>query len=829
MKKLKMPKVMLVFGGLVIVVSGYLFAWLFHDLPPLDQIYAARPLPSVQITDRHGRLLYEALDTNWGRQQFVDLDVIPDDLQAATIATEDRYFYENPGVDVIGIVRSVWINFRGGETIAGGSTITQQVARNMLLEPDERYERTLRRKLRESVLAWQLTRYFNKREILNLYLNNMYYGGLSYGVDAAARTYFGKPVSDLGLAECALIAGLPQAPAIYNPFSDPRAAEGRQKIVLGLMEKQGYITSEERLLAEREQLQYSAAPFPSEALHFVLMVRSELDHLITPEVLATSGGILVETTLDLDWQHTAEQSIAYQLNFLEDGPNKFDHNLNSMALTALNPGSGEILAMVGSPDYFDDEHGGAINMALSPRQPGSALKPMVYAAAFEMDAAIPWTAATMILDVQTSFVTRDGESYTPANYDSMEHGPVLVRQALGSSLNIPAVIALDKIGMETFFNLAARLGLDELGKQEDQDLSLALGGGAVRLLDLTAAYATFANGGYRVDPISIHKIVTSSGEIIYESSPPQPERVMDARVAWLISDILSDDTARVLGFGPHSVLELDRPAAVKTGTTTSFHDNWAVGYTPDLVVGVWAGNTNHESMRAITGLTGTAPIWHQFMRAVLSGKPELPFDRPDGLVQVEICGLSGLLPTEACQNRQLEWFIVGTEPLEEDTFHQMVAVDVRTRTIAADSTPEESIENWVVLDLPPQTHAWARRSGLVLLSDLIPVDYGSTTEFLSGDETGVWLRSPPAQAVYFLSNSIPKGAQKIEIEALAETHFSGVKFWLDGVQVAEFDTPPYRAWLPLEVGEHQVWAEAQRQDGEWISSPRVLFEVRSRE
>jgi penicillin-binding protein 1C len=828
MMRLKYRTWLLVGAILATIAITLIYTWLFHDLPAINQINEQRPIPSVQITDRRGRLLYESLDTDWGRQHFVSLETIPNDLLLATIATEDRNFYENPGVDMVGIVRSVWINLQGGETIAGGSTITQQVARNLLLDTDERYERTVRRKLRETALAWQLTQRFSKDEVLELYLNNMYYGGLSYGVDGAARTYFGKPVSDLGLAECALIAGLPQAPAIYNPFSNPEAAQERQMIVLGLMEKHGFISSKTRQLAEREQLQYSTAPFPSEALHFVLMVRSEMDALITPEVLATSGGIIVQTTLDLDWQKKAEKSIFYQMKFLEEGPNQFDHNLNSMALTALDPENGEILALVGSPDYFDVEHGGAINMALSPRQPGSALKPIVYAAAFDPTSAAPWTAATMILDVQTSFITHDGEAYIPANFDSLEHGPVLVRNALGSSLNIPAVITLDQIGLESLFNLTNRLGLDSIGQPEDHDLSLALGGGEVSLLDLTAAYGALANGGYRIEPFSIQKITNSHGENIYEGRSAQAERVLDERVAWLISDILGDDTARVLGFGPHSVLELDRPAAVKTGTTTSFHDNWTVGYTPDLVVGVWAGNTNYEPMREITGLTGAAPVWHQFVRAVLDEQPERDFVRPDGLTQVEICSLSGLLPTEDCQNRRLEWFIEGTEPGDVDYLHYTVEVDVRTSTLAGESTPDEWRALWVVLDLPPEARAWARRSGLVLLSDLIAPGEGAVGG--SGtDEDTIRLHSPAANAVYFLSDSIPRDSQKIEIEALGESTFTEVSLWVDGYQYAVFTELPYRVLWQLEAGGHKFWAEAQGADGARVVSSTIEIEVRTKE
>jgi membrane peptidoglycan carboxypeptidase len=383
---------------------------------------------------------------------------------------------------------------RGGEALAGGSTITQQVARNLLLDDAERGERSLRRKLREAFLAWRLTNYFTKDEVLAFYLNQTYYGGMAYGLEAAAQTFFGKPAAQLDLAECAMLAGLPQAPAIYNPYTDLAAARARQSIVLRLMEQDGYITTEQRQLAEREALILAEKPYPIEAPHFVMMVRAELDRLFSAQEIYQHGGLVVRTTLDLDWQKLAEEAIWHHLEQLEHSEDGLGHNVNSAALVALDPSTGEILALVGSPDYFDGAHAGAINMALAPRQPGSAIKPLVYAAA--LDPSSPgggWTAATMLLDVSTSFVTHEGQAYMPANYDLREHGPVLVREALASSLNIPAVLTLQHVGLENFSSLAKKLGISTLGDPHSYDLSLALGGGEVRLVELTAAYAVFAN------------------------------------------------------------------------------------------------------------------------------------------------------------------------------------------------------------------------------------------------------------------------------------------------------------------------------------------------
>ena len=599
------------------------------------------------------------------------LDQIPQDCQDATIATEDAHFYSHIGVDPAGILRALRINVEGGEVLAGGSTITQQVARNLLLDPQQRAERTLLRKLRESVLAIRLTLAYSRADILTLYLNQTYYGNLAYGIDAAARSYFGQDAATLDLAQCAMLAGLPQAPALYNPLENPDAAKARQEVVLGLMQAQGTITAEESRRALAEPFQYAAVPFPIEAPHFVMAVWEDLLARYPEELYR--GGLTVTTTLDLDWEHAAERIAQRQLARLNtpDARSGETHNVNNAALVALDPYTGQVLAMLGSPDYFDDRISGAYNAALAPRQPGSALKPFTYAAAFDPTRPDPWTAATMVLDVETPFITQRLESYTPANFGLVEHGPVRVREALASSYNIPAVVALDHIGVDTLVQLLTRLGVSTLADNPDLDLAVTLGGGEVRLLELAQAYAALANGGSPVEAVTILKVEDADGNVLYEWEPrPLARPVLDERVAWLITDILSDNEARLPSFGPASALQIGRPAAAKTGTTTDFRDNWTMGYTPNLVVGVWVGNADNSAMRNTTGLSGAGPIWHDFMREVLRGQPELTFTRPEGLTRVEVCALSGLLPTPACANRVREWFIDGTEPTEPDPYYQ---------------------------------------------------------------------------------------------------------------------------------------------------------------
>ncbi|MEW5941471.1 MAG: transglycosylase domain-containing protein, partial [Chloroflexota bacterium] len=716
------------------------------------------------------------------------------------------------------VVRALWINIQGGETLAGGSTITQQVARNLLLS-DELGTRSLRRKVREIVLAWQMTRRLSKDEILALYLNQTYYGGLAYGVEAASQTYFGKSATGLTLPECALLAGLPQSPSLYNPFTNPDAARDRQLVALGLMEKDGYITTEERALAEETTLHYTETPYPIRAPHFVWMIKSQLDALSASGEInfAAQQSLVVRTTLDLNIQQIAEDAIARQLkDYRERAP---EQNVNNAAALVLDPRTGEMLALVGSADYFDDSIAGAVNMAISPRQPGSAFKPFLYAQALDPRGPARWTAATPMLDVTTTFPTHEGLSYTPKNYDGREHGLVPVREALASSLNIPAVLTLQQVGIANTIHFAGQLGVTTLGDPNEYDLSLALGGGQMSLLELTSAYAVLANGGVKTDHSAILDIRDADGTLLYRSDPTPSLQILDPRVVWLLSDILSDDEARALGFGRDSTLKIDRPAAVKTGTTTNFHDNWTIGYTPDLVVGVWVGNSDYKAMKDVTGLTGAAPIWHEVIRKALEGKPKTNFVRPEGLIQVEVCALSGLLPTSFCDHTRVEWFIEGTEPTQPDNIYQQVTIDALTGQLATVSTPLERRRTIIVLDLPITLHPWARAQGLPLLAD-IPLAGAATVQ------PQIALISPRPNTTYRLDPTFDPSAQKLLIEAVAGAGIVQVTIWVDGIPHATFNTSPYQAWWQLSVGEHRFWATGVTVGGGIVTSEAVTITVR---
>ena len=821
---------------LFLCLSASFAAWrlLIVDLPSIDRLTENLVVPSTRILARDGRLLYEITDPAGVHHTTVPLAQIPLALRQATIATEDASFYSNPGVDIVGIVRALWINATGGEVLAGGSTITQQVARNMLLDPQERAQRTITRKLRESILAWRLSQAYAKDDILALYLNQTYYGHLAYGVEAAAHTYFGKPAASLDLAEGALLAGLPQSPSVYDPLLYPQAAKTRQAVVLDLMVKHGDISAEAARLAKAESLQYAASAFPIEAPHFVFYVWNLLEQKYGPDVL--NSGLTVQTTLDLDLTRAA-QSIA-QRRLAEIANRKgAPANATDAALVALDPRTGQILAMLGSPDYFSAPNAGAVNLALAPRQPGSAIKPITYAAAFSPEYcpkansgpsssfiphnsffSCPWTPATMILDVRTAFTTKEGFSYVPQDYDRAYHGPVSAREALAGSLNLPAVITLDHIGLPTLLGLAGRMGLTTLSDADRYGLALTLGGGEVRLLDLTAAYGALANGGTRVEPAAILKVQDAAGKVIEQWRPNPGARVVDERVAFLISDILSDNNARAPTFGFNSVLQIGRPAAVKTGTTTDYRDNWTLGYTPDLAAGVWVGNADDAPMGNLSGVSGAGPIWHDFMRAALAGKPESSFAQPAGLARAEVCVPSGLLPTGLCPRTRSEWFLNGTVPTQPDNLYQSFPLDTRTGGLAAPSTPVQFVISKTFLVLPPAARDWAIQNG-------IPQPPAGALAVPAGQAAPLRISSPDPNTVYQVSPRLPRPSQQVPFQVIAVGPLQSVTFNLDGQALGTVSAAPFQLWWALAPGRHTLQAQARLADGQSVSSEAVEFQV----
>lgn len=656
---------MLLAGG---VTAGVVYASLADELQTnlatIEAIGRRQVFQSTKIYDRNGRLLNEVFEE--GRRTRVRLSDVPVHMRQATIAVEDDTFYTNPGIDVAGIARSAWRLLRYRQIMGGGSTITQQLVRHVAFSYEERISQSYVRKLKEWILALILTRQRSKDEILEYYLNEIYYGNLAYGAEAAAQTFFGKSISEVTLAESAMLAGLPQLPYVLDPFTDLEAVKRRQRTVLNLMVRNGFISQAEADAAFEEPLKLIPPKIDLLAPHFVVYVRQQLEEMFGPDQVGR-GGLTVYTTLDLRFQQLAEKLAREHVAELRE-----EHNLTNAALVALQPGTGQILAMLGSVDYEDDSIDGRVNVAIRERQPGSSIKPITYVTAFEQGI----TPATVIWDVETEIpLEEEGEIYRPQNYDEEFHGPVRVRDALANSYNVPAIKVLRQVGVAETLDTAHRMGIQGLRHPpEYYGLSLTLGGGEVTLLDLTTAYATLSNEGKYVAPWAIAWVADSEGRVIYKHDPPEPVQVLDPRAVYLVTDILSDNAARTPEFGPNSSLKVSQPAAAKTGTTNDFRDNWTLGYTPYLTVGVWAGNSDNSPMVKSSGLTGAGPLWHDFMEGVFAS-PELlselreivsplpqTFERPAGIVEAEVCVLASLQePTAECPEKRREVFIQPDE------------------------------------------------------------------------------------------------------------------------------------------------------------------------
>ncbi len=789
-------------------------------LLPLPGAPAARPLPeSTKILDRDGRLLYDSAGPADAHHTYVPLAQIPTSLREALIATEDAGFYKNPGIDVRAVVRAGLTNLRHGEVQSGGSTITQQLARNLYFEPPERSSKNPFRKVREAVLALRLDRSLSKDEILEQFLNRVYFGNLAYGVEAAAHTYFGKAAHDLDLAESALLVGLLQSPGAYDPFTRVDAAKERQRTVLIRMVDEGYLTSAEADAAWAEPLSLNTTPFPVEAPHFVAWVRDQLPALVGESAVA-GGDLRVYTSLDLDLQRSAQASVAWHVGELRD------HGVTNGAVVAIEPATGHILAMVGSVDYFDADIDGAVNVALADRQPGSAIKPVVYAAALEAG----FTAASPLLDVPTSLNTLRGEPYAPNNYDHTFHGIVPLREALASSYNVPAVRVLAAIGVGRAFEMGQRLGLTTFREVSRYDLSLTLGGGEVRLLDLTAAYAAFAAGGTRVEPIAVLRVEDGAGHVLYQAPSPRHELVVSAQTAYLISDILSDNDARAPTFGLHSPLHLDRPAAVKTGTTSDFRDNWTVGYSPGLAVGVWVGNADNSPMRNVSGVDGAAPVWRDVMLTALKGTRPEAFAEPEGIERVLVCLPSGLLPASYCQRQRLEVFAEGTAPTDQDDYYRPLLVcDATGEAVEErDTACPGSVSERVFAFVPTEAIPWAREAGLALppvppYSTTFDIIAGTWQDMAGAGHIPLRLVSPVDGTVLHMSRELNAEDQALRIEALPATAARSVELYVDGAVVGRFGGGPYEVWWQLSPGDHEMRARALDPAGKetWSSTARV--------
>lgn len=615
--------------AIFLIVQSVLIFKLASELPSPNRITLTRPM-TTQILDREGRLLYQIYE---GRnRELTDIDDLPEHLIQATVAIEDKRFFSHPGVDPLGVLRALKTNINEGK-MEGGSTITQQLIKNTLLTPDQ----TIARKIKEAVLAFWTESIYSKKEILQMYFNESPYGGPAWGIEAAARMYFGKSARDLNLAESAYLAGLPAAPTSFSPHGiHPEKGKERQREVLRRMAEDKYISQAQANETLSQSLTFQPPTSDIKAPHFVMYVRSLLAQKYGERVVS-QGGLKITTTLDLNLQEMTEEAVEKRLAELGK------MNVGNGAAMITDAKNGQILAMVGSRDYFSPA-GGNYNTSLALRQPGSSIKPVTYAAAFKEG----FSPGSILLDTPTTFTNPWGQGYSPVNYDGRFHGPVTIRTALSSSYNVPAVKMLGIIGVPAMVQTAREMGITTWNKPDNFGLSLTLGAGAVRMIDMMSVYGTFASGGIRFTPEALLAVTDSYGNTLENRRETKGKRVLTEEISYLINHILSDPKARAPAFGTRSLLEIpQRTVAVKTGTSDDKRDNWAFGYTPEFVVGAWVGNNDYSPMdpKLASGITGATPIWHDIMTYLTSGRPDMAFRRPAGIIETVVNGYKDLAIT----------------------------------------------------------------------------------------------------------------------------------------------------------------------------------------
>lgn len=615
--KHKFSKIILILAAAGIIISGLIFLWaLFIAMPTFGRLENIKSAESTKIYDRTGNvILYDVYGEV--KRTYIPFDEIPRNLKNATIAIEDDNFYQHNGISILSIFRAFGVNLLHGRIKQGGSTITQQLIKNTFLTP----EQTLTRKVKELILALKIEKKYSKDEILNFYLNEIPYGSNNYGAEAASEGFFGKHAKDLDLAESAYLAALPKAPTHYSPFGEHRdELERRKNLVLQRLKDLNYISEAEFNEAKAEKVKFLSQKYQGiKAPHFVMYIRDELVKKYGEEMVE-KGGLKVTTTLDWELQDKAEQIVS---DYAKQNEKNF--NAKNAGMTAIDPKTGQILVMVGSRNYFDTQNEGNFNVTTAKRQPGSSFKPFVYATAFKKG----YTPDTVVFDLPTNFGSQGAEPYTPQNYDNIFRGPISLRNALAQSVNIPAVKILYLAGIKDSLQTARDLGITTLAAASRYGLTLVLGGGEVKLLEMTGAYAAFANDGKRNDITGILEVKDKNDNVLYKFR--QRERqVIDSNISRMITDILTDNTARTPAFGNNSYLYFPgKQIAVKTGTTNNYRDAWIIGYTPNFSLGVWSGNNDNTPMQKKVAGFIVAPMWHAFFEEAFKKYPPEDFPKPD--------------------------------------------------------------------------------------------------------------------------------------------------------------------------------------------------------
>lgn len=763
----------------LVFLTAFAFAWFSKDLPTPTKIANAKPTESTKIYDRTGTtLLYE---TGEEKRTIVQSDQISQYLKDATISTEDANFYKHHGVDVLEIVKAVGSRLIGRSArLRGASTITQQFVKNSLLTPD----RSFVRKIKEAILAVELEFMFNKDQILTMYLNEIPYGNANGGAEAAAKMYFGKSAKDLDIAESATLAAIPQAPTYYSPYgTHADALIGRRDYVLDQMLKYGKITQAETDLAKAEDTTTVGKDLKARtetilAPHFAMYVLEQVAGQYGEDVVQKQG-LKIITTLDYDKQKMAQDAISTGV------PKLTKYGASNGALVAVDPKTGQILAMVGSKDYFDNSIDGQVNVADSPRQPGSSFKPIAYATLFKQPDFSP---SRILYDFETDF----GGGYIPHNYNGKSNGPVTMRQALSNSLNVPAVKVMSLAGIDNVLRTASDFGITSLTQRDRYGLSLVLGAGEVRPVEMAGAFSVFATGGTKNDVTPILKITDTSNKVLYDFDKDHKtgQQVLDPQIAYEISNILSDNNSRSLVFGTRTSLYFpDRTVAVKTGTTSDFKDAWSVGYTPSLAVAVWTGNSDGTKMKSgADGSVVAAPIFHNFIDLALAKTPNEDFAKPDGIQTVTVERYSNKLPSTYSTQTTTDIFATWQVPTDQDTSHKVVKLCKGTNLLAPDNAPESMIETKVFADVHSErpdnpnwenpVRAWAIANGLV--SSDIPTAYCDINA-IAGSIT---INAPTNGAKV-------SGTTLVTVAAVSPAGITKVEYYIDDVLIGTSTASPF--------------------------------------
>ncbi len=758
-----------------------LWAWVWY-VPFPHELLSYDNLSSTRIVDRHGRSLREVLGAKDGRESLAGIDAISQPMLEATVEAEDRRFWSHSGVDVFAIARAAWQDVTNLRVVSGASTITQQVVK-MIMHGSR--SRTLPNKIEEAVWAIRLDKLVRKRTILEEYLNRAPYGNQLFGVRAASRMYFDKPPSQLTLAEAALLAGIPRAPSLNNPYANFARATKVQHQILKLMHQRGTITDDEYERATSEKLVIKGRRGRVLAAHFTDYVASQLPRTDRPQK--------VETTLDLDLQKKVAGIVRSELGRLKK------KNLHQAAVVVLDTRTSEVLAWVGSRDYWDTTYDGANDGVLARRQPGSALKPFVYGMYLEQGG----TAADMLPDFPQQFPAKDGV-YIPKNYDQRYHGPISVREALASSLNIPAVVVAQRVGVDKIRKKLRELGFDTLDASADHyGLGIVLGNGEVRLVDLAGAYATLGRLGVE-KPVRVFRGAAPDAA---KTADPNDGRAYSAQTSYILLDILSDDAARARGFGRYSPLYFPYKVAAKTGTSAGFRDNWAVGVTPEYTVAVWAGNFDAKPMNGSSGITGAAPIMRQVMQALYpnaANAADVPwYEPPTGVAEHAVCNLSGRRPGAHCPATHLELFEKGTLADKPCDMHQVRRIDTRNGLLAGPHCPARFVERRPFLKVPTAWTEWALERGEALVptrySPLCPAGAAAAS---APQHAGPIITHPRPNDAFFIDPTLPADQQQVALRAQGPRN-EPLTWFVDGEPLTTVDAP-FDAFWPLSPGEHVI-------------------------